>query len=111
MKRLVIQLMQAKQTNGAFKFSSFLKLDPFRKKQAHRGPSRTLWDDDCGFLGPPVDPHPNREDGDHSERTGTEAVINSVIFIAVWLFMICNLRLSSLAICVLTRHESSPHLG
>ncbi|RSL45897.1 hypothetical protein CEP54_014094 [Fusarium duplospermum] len=88
MKKLVLQLMQAKQTNAAFKFSAFLKLDPFIKKQAHRGSADMLWDDDCAPSDPPADNHSNKVGEDDPGGNGIEALISTAIFIGTWLFMI-----------------------
>ncbi|KAI8654175.1 hypothetical protein NCS56_01374100 [Fusarium sp. Ph1] len=88
MKKLVLQLMKAKQTNGAFNFSAFLRFDPFTKRQANQGWTCTWWDEDRGFAGPTVDTKPNEEEEDDSGDNGTETLINTAIFIGVYLFMI-----------------------
>ncbi|KAI8652547.1 hypothetical protein NCS57_01319000 [Fusarium keratoplasticum] len=91
MKRLVLQLMKAKQTNGAFKFSAFLNLDPFTPKQAHQASTcalQSLWDDDCEPSSSPAHTHPDKEAKDDPGGSGTEALINTAIFIGVWVFMI-----------------------
>ncbi|KAJ3456465.1 hypothetical protein MRS44_016488 [Fusarium solani] len=88
MKKLVLQLMQAKQTNGAFKFSAFLRPDPFPQKQAHQESTCTLLDDNCEPSGSPADTHPNKEENDDPGGSGTEALIDTAIFAGVWLFMI-----------------------
>lgn len=110
MKRVVLQLMQAKQTNGAFKFSAFLRLVPFPKKQAHRGRARTLWDEDCAPSGSPVDTRLNKEEKDGTESNGIERLINTIIFIGVWLFMICKCLVSPVTTRVLICHKSSLNL-
>jgi hypothetical protein len=107
MKKLVLQLMQAKQTNGAFKFSAFLRPDPFPQKQAHQESTCTLLDDNCEPSGSPADTHPNKEENDDPGGSGTEALIDTAIFAGVWLFMICKLMAPAVAIGVLTRHKSS----
>lgn len=89
MKRHVIQLMKAKETNGAFNFSVFLTLEPFPRKQAHQGWTRTWWDENCESARSPVYPLPNEENND-SGGTGTRALKNTVIFIRASLFMICR---------------------
>ncbi|UPK95386.1 hypothetical protein LCI18_006321 [Fusarium solani-melongenae] len=91
MKRLVIELMKAQQTNGAFKFSAFLMLDPFPQQQAHQESTcalPSLRDDDCDPPSSPANTHPDKEAKDDPGGSGTEALINTVIFIGVWLFMI-----------------------
>ncbi|WAO95811.1 Hypothetical protein NCS54_01345500 [Fusarium falciforme] len=88
MERLVLQVMQAKQTNGAFRFSAFLRLDSSLKKQAHQESTCTLRDDDHEPPGSPADTHTGKEAKDDPGGSGTGALINTIIFIGVWLFMI-----------------------
>ncbi|KAL2673800.1 hypothetical protein Neosp_012244 [[Neocosmospora] mangrovei] len=89
MENLVLQLMQAKETNGAFRFSAFLKLDPFPPEQTHQGGlTSPLWDQNSLASGPPAGTYPNREEKDKPGESGTEALMNTVIFVRVSLFMI-----------------------
>ncbi|EEU35561.1 uncharacterized protein NECHADRAFT_86783 [Fusarium vanettenii 77-13-4] len=109
MKRFVLQLMKAKQTNGAFKFSAFLRLNPFSQKQAPQESSFALLDGDCEPSDSPADTHPNKEENDDPGGSDTEALINTVIFVRVWLFMIFIAALG-VALLYLSNPEQRCHI-
>ncbi|RSL72943.1 hypothetical protein CEP53_000943 [Fusarium sp. AF-6] len=109
MKRLVLQLMNAKQTNGAFRFSAFLRLGPFPPKQTPQGSICTSRDDDCEPPGSPIDTSPDEEEKNDLGRSGTEELVNTVIFIGVWLFMIYIAALG-VALLYLGNPEQRCHL-
>ncbi|RSM19535.1 hypothetical protein CDV31_001695 [Fusarium ambrosium] len=88
METLVLQLMKANQTNGAFNFSAFLRLDLSLSKQAHQEWIFPSQDENCEPNHPPVDTYPNEEEKDDPGDTSTEALISTAIFIGVYLFMI-----------------------
>ncbi|RMJ15839.1 hypothetical protein CDV36_004480 [Fusarium kuroshium] len=88
MKRLVMQLMKAKETNEAFNFSAFLRLEPFPRKHANQGWTRTWWDENCEPAPSPVETPRNEEENDDPGGTDTRTLTNTVIFITASLFMI-----------------------
>ncbi|KAM6513570.1 hypothetical protein FALCPG4_015962 [Fusarium falciforme] len=88
MKQLVLQLMKAKQTSGAFKFSAFMELDPLRKKRVNRGSTYRWRGGKREFAGSPVDAYPSEMEEDDPGDDGTERLEDTAIFIGVCLFMI-----------------------
>ncbi|KAI8712712.1 hypothetical protein NCS52_01370000 [Fusarium sp. LHS14.1] len=110
MENLVLQLMQAKETNGAFRFSAFLKLDPFPPKQAHQGGLMSpLWDNNCLAFGSPSGTYPNREERGNLGESGIKTLMDTVIFVRVSLFMIYIAALG-VALLYLSNPEHRCHL-
>ena len=110
MEKLVLQLMETKQTNGAFNFSAFLRFDSSLSKQAHQAWTCTPRDENCEPTDSPVDAQQSEDDKDDPGDTGTETLINTVLFIGVCLFMICQSMVSQVETRVLTHCKSSQDL-